>query len=106
MALLPGAAAAAGDPGLTDSLLYVYGMAAVRAHACSTAVPAFEGVIRRQREPAGADGAREGLGLCALGEGQPLGAAGKPAQAEDWVPPATAPGAPAQGGPGGVPGLG
>src|SRR2546427_7326428 len=31
MALLPGAAAAAGDPRLTDSLLYVYGMAAVRA---------------------------------------------------------------------------
>jgi len=49
MALLPGAAAAAGDPRMTDSLLFVYGMAAVRARACSTAVPVFEGVIRRQR---------------------------------------------------------
>jgi len=69
MALLPGAAAAAGDPRMTDSLLFVYGMAAVRARACSTAVPVFEGVIRRQREPAVAEGAREGLGLCALVEG-------------------------------------
>src|SRR5207248_768067 len=62
MALLPGAAAAASDPRMTDSLLFVYGMAAVRARACSTAVPVFEGIIRRQREPAVADGAREGLG--------------------------------------------
>ena len=88
-------AAAAADPRLTDSLLYVYGMAAVRAHACSTAVPVFEGVIRRQREPVVADGAREGLGLCALVEGQRLVAAGKPAEAEDWFRRATAPGAPA-----------
>src|SRR6202007_2168581 len=84
MALLPAAAAAAGDPRMTDSLLFVYGMAAVRARACSTAVPVFEGVIRRPREPAVADGAREGLGLCALVEGQRLVAAGKPADAEDW----------------------
>ena len=79
---------------MTDSLLFVYGMAAVRARDCSTAVPVFEGVIRRQREPAVADGAREGLGLCALVEGQRLVAAGKPADAEDWFRRATAPGAP------------
>jgi len=96
MALLPGAAAAAGDPRMTDSLLFVYGMAAVRARACSTAVPVFEGVIRRQRDPAVAEGAREGLGLCALVEGQRLVAAGKPAEAEDWFRRATAPGAPAE----------
>src|SRR5256714_1724819 len=84
MALLPGAAAAASDPRMTDSLLFVYGMVAVRARACSTAVPVFEGVIRRQREPAVADGAREGLGLCALVEGQRLVAPGKPPEAEDW----------------------
>ena len=70
-------------------------MVAVRVRACSTAVPVFEGVIRRQREPAVADGAREGLGLCALVEGQRLVAAGKPADAEDWFRRATAPGAPA-----------
>lgn len=95
LALLPSAAAAASDARSADSLLYVYGMAAVRARACSTAVPVFEGVIRRQREPAVADGAREGLGLCALVEGQRLLAGGKPADAEDWFRRATAPGAPA-----------
>src|SRR5438270_156609 len=95
MALLPGAAAAAGDPRMTDSLLFVYGMAAVRARACSTAVSVFEGIIRRQREPAVADGAREGLGLCALVEGQRLVAAGKPTEAEDWFRRAAAPRGPA-----------
>ncbi|HYK83551.1 MAG TPA: tetratricopeptide repeat protein, partial [Gemmatimonadales bacterium] len=82
------------DARTADSLLYVYGMAAVRARACSTAVPVFEGVLRRQREPAVADGAREGLGLCALAEGQRLLDSGKPAAAEEWFRRATAPGAP------------
>lgn len=95
LALLPSAVAAAGDGRSADSLLYAYGMAAVRARACSTAVPVFEAVIRRQREPAVADGAREGLGLCALVEGQRLLANGKPVDAEDWFRRATAPGAPA-----------
>src|SRR5207249_247694 len=94
LALLPSAVAAAGSGRTADSLLFVYGMAAVRAHACSTAVPAFESVIRRQREPAIAEGAREGLGLCALIEGQRLLAAGKPADAEDWFRRASAPGSP------------
>lgn len=95
MALLPAAAAAAGDARIADSLLYVYGMSAVRARDCATAVPVFEGVIRRQREPAVADGAREGMGLCSLVEGQRLLDGGKPAEAEDWFRRATAPGAPA-----------
>lgn len=95
MALLPAAAAAAGDARMADSLLYVYGMSAVRARDCATAVPVFEGVIRRQREPAVADGAREGLGLCSLVEGQRLLDGGKPADAEAWFRRATAPGAPA-----------
>ena len=69
-------------------------MAAVRARACSTAVPVFEGVLRRQREPAVLEGAREGLGLCALAEGQRLLVDGRPADAEDWFRRATAPGAP------------
>jgi len=94
LALLPSAAAAAGDARTADSLLYVYGMAAVRARACSTAVPVFEGVLRRQREPAVLEGAREGLGLCALAEGQRLLVDGRPADAEDWFRRATAPGAP------------
>jgi len=95
MALLPAAAAAAGDARIADSLLFVYGMSAVRARDCATAVPVFEGVIRRQREPAVADGAREGMGLCSLVEGQRLLDGGKPAEAEDWFRRATSPGAPA-----------
>jgi tetratricopeptide (TPR) repeat protein len=95
MALLPAAAAAAGDARIADSLLFVYGMSAVRARDCATAVPVFEGVIRRQREPAVADGAREGMGLCSLVEGQRLLDGGKPGEAEDWFRRATAPGAPA-----------
>ena len=95
MALLPGAVVAAGDGRMADSLLFVYGMAAVRARDCVTAVPAFEGVIRRQREPAVADRAREGLGLCSLVEGQRLLDSGKLGEAEDWFRRATAPGAPA-----------
>src|SRR5438046_7738462 len=96
MALLPGAVAAAADARMADSLLFVYGMAAVRARDCATAVPAFEGVIRRQREPAVADRAREGLGWCSLVEGQRLLEKGKPAEAGDWFRRATAPGAPAE----------
>jgi tetratricopeptide (TPR) repeat protein len=94
LALLPGAAAAAADARSADSLLFVYGMAAVRARDCATAVPVFEGVIRRQREPAVADRAREGLGLCALVQGQRLLESGKPTEAEAWFRRATAPGAP------------
>ena len=86
--------AAAGNARSADSLLFVYGMAAVRARACSTAVPAFESVIRRQHEPAVTEGAREGLGLCALVEGQRLLADGKPTEAEDWFRRASAPGSP------------
>ena len=80
---------------MADSLLFVYGMAAVRARDCAAAVPAFEGVIRRQREPAVADRAREGLGLCSLVQGQQLLEKGKPSEAEDWFRRATAPGSPA-----------
>jgi tetratricopeptide (TPR) repeat protein len=94
LALLPSAVAATGDARSADSLLFVYGMAAVRAHACSTAVLAFEGVLRRQHEPMVTEGARAGLGLCALVEGQRLLDGGKPAEAEDWFRRATAPGAP------------
>ena len=94
LALLPSAVAAASDGRSADSLLFLYGMAAMRARACSTAVPVFEAVIRRQRAPVVVDGAREGLGLCALIAGQRLLDSGKPADAEDWFRRATAPGSP------------
>src|SRR3989475_5503633 len=69
-------------------------MAAGRARDCTTAVAAFEGVIRRQRAPAVQDAAREGISLCALIEGQRMLEAAKPADAESWFRRATAPGAP------------
>lgn len=94
LALLPTAVAAAPDGRSADSLLFVYGMMAVHARDCGTAVPVFEGVLRRQREPAITDGAREGLGLCALVEGQRALERGQPADAEGWFRRATAPGAP------------
>ena len=93
LALLPVAVAAAPDGRSADSLLFVYGMAAARARDCRTAVPVLEGVIRRHRESSVIDGAREGLSLCALREGQALLEQGKPADAESWFKRATAPGA-------------
>lgn len=92
LALLPVAVAAAADARSGDSLLYAYGLAAARARDCDTAVPAFEGVIRRQREPVVVEGAREGLGLCALIQGQGLLERGQPGDAESWFRRATAPG--------------
>lgn len=93
LALLPVAVASAPDGRSADSLLFVYGMTAARARDCLTAVPAMEGVIRRQRASSVIDGAREGLGWCALIEGQTLLTQGKPAEAESWFKRATAPGA-------------
>ena len=93
LALLPTAAAAAPDARSADSLLYVYGMVAVRARDCPTAVAVFEGVIRRNRAPEAIEAAREGLGLCALVEGQLALERGQPGVAEDWLRRATAPGA-------------
>ncbi|HEV8511242.1 MAG TPA: tetratricopeptide repeat protein [Gemmatimonadales bacterium] len=92
-ALLPVAAASAVDASRADSLLFVYGMTLVRVKDCNTAVRVFEGVIRRQRAVAVVESAREGLGLCALVEGQLALERGRPADAEDWFRRATAPGA-------------
>jgi tetratricopeptide (TPR) repeat protein len=93
LALLPVATAASGDPARADSLLFVYGMALVRVRDCSTAVPVFEGVIRRGHAPVVVEPAREGLGLCTLVEGQLALEQGRPADAEGWFRRATAPGA-------------
>jgi Tfp pilus assembly protein PilF len=50
-------------------------------------------VIRRQRAAAVVEQAREGLGLCALVEGQVALEQGRPLDAESWFRRATAPGA-------------
>lgn len=93
LAFLPTAVAAAPDGRSADSLLYVYAATAVRAQDCSTAVPLFESVIRRRREPDVVDAAREGLGHCTLLAGQRALEQGTPGIAEDWFRRATAPGA-------------
>ena len=93
LALLPVATAASADPARADSLLYLYGMALVRVRDCTTAVSVFEGVIWRKRAPVVVESAREGLGLCALVEGQLALEKGRPADADDWFRRATAPGA-------------
>jgi len=93
LALLPVATATSGDPVRADSLLYVWGMTLVRVRDCAVAVPVFEGVIRRGRAPVVVEPAREGLGLCALVEGQVALEKGRPADAENWFRRATAPGA-------------
>jgi tetratricopeptide (TPR) repeat protein len=92
-ALLPAAIAAAADDRSADSLLYVYGTVAVRARDCAVAVPAFEAVLRRGREPTVSDGAREGIGWCALLEGRRTLEAGRTEEAEEWFRRASAPGA-------------
>jgi tetratricopeptide (TPR) repeat protein len=93
LALLPVAAASAVDAARADSLLFAYGMTLVRVRDCGMAVRVFEGVIRRQRAAAVVESAREGLGLCALVEGQIALEKGRPADAEAWFRRATAPGA-------------
>lgn len=92
-ALLPMAIAAAGDGRSADSLLYLYGVAALRLKSCDTATAAFDAVLQRQRNPDVVDAAREGLAACALVTGQAFLAAGKPGDAESWLRRATAPGA-------------
>ncbi len=92
-ALLPVAAASAVDAARADSLLFVYGMTLARVRECSTAVRVFEGVVRRQRAVVVVESAREGLGLCALVEGQIALEQKRPADAEGWFRRATAPGA-------------
>ena len=92
MSLLPTAAAAAPDSRSADSLLFEYGMMAVRSKDCATALTVFEGVIRRNRAPQVTEAAREGVGLCALVEGQAALERGQPALAEDFFRRAAAPG--------------
>jgi len=93
LAYLPTAIATAPDAATADSLLYVYGEAAALAKDCATAAAVFEGVVRRQRQSAVQDAAREGMARCALMRGEAMLAAGHPADAEVWFQKASTPGA-------------
>lgn len=66
MSVLTYAAAAAPDARLLDSLMYTYATVLRQLGRCEKAVPVFESLLRRQREPAVVEAARAGLGYCAL----------------------------------------
>jgi tetratricopeptide (TPR) repeat protein len=81
--LLPYAAAGAPDAGRQDSLMFAYGSALQRAGHCNQAIPVFEGVARRQREPAVVQPAAQAMGHCGLALGRQALEAGQPDQAEE-----------------------
>lgn len=82
--VLPYAAAAAGDARYEDSLMYLYASALARFGRCEQAIPVFEAVARRQREPAVMLPALQGQSRCALSLGQRALDAGQAEQAEEW----------------------
>jgi hypothetical protein len=82
--VLPYAAAAAGDARREDSLMFVYASALERFGRCEQAVPVFEAVARRKREPAVTAPARRRLTSCALALGRQALDSGKAERAEEW----------------------
>jgi tetratricopeptide (TPR) repeat protein len=93
LAVLPYAAASAPDARLQDSLMYALGVATVRSAGCERAIGVFEGLLRRQREPAVLDDARRRLGACLIRLGQRDLDRGFPERAEQWFVRAVAGGA-------------
>lgn len=84
LTLLPYAAAAAPDARRQDSLMYVYGTLLAATGRCQDALPIFESLVRRQREPTALAGAQRAGASCALQLGRQALAAGQPSQAETW----------------------
>ena len=84
LSVLPYAAAAAGDARREDSLMYLYAAALQRFGRCEQAVPIFEAVARRRREPAVTAPAQRNLLVCALSLGQRSLDSGQAERAEEW----------------------
>jgi tetratricopeptide (TPR) repeat protein len=82
--VLPYAAAAAGDARREDSLMFVYASGLERFGRCEQAVPVFEAVARRNREPAVTSPARRRVTSCALSLGRMALDSGRAEQAEEW----------------------
>ena len=82
--VLPYAAAAAGDARREDSLMYLYAAGLARFGRCEQAVPVFEGVARRQRQPAVTAPAQRSLTSCALSLGRRALDSGQAERAEEW----------------------
>ena len=66
LSLLTYAAAGATDARRADSLMFVYASVLRQLGRCEEAVPVYESLMRRQREPAILDRARSGVGYCGL----------------------------------------
>lgn len=84
LAVLPFAAASAPDARAQDSLMYEYGRALVRSGRCEAALPVFESLVRREREPAVMEPAARLGASCALSLGRKALGEGQPGRAEDW----------------------
>jgi tetratricopeptide (TPR) repeat protein len=85
LSVLAYAAAAAPDARLLDSLMYTYAGVLRQLGRCEEAVPVFESLLRRQREPAVLESARNALGYCALTIAQQYhGDLQLPLSAEEW----------------------
>ena len=84
IAVLPVAAAAAPDARAQDSLVLQYARALGRAGRCQDAGQAYEGLVRRQRDPGVVRAAQQGLVQCALALGRQAIDSGRPQQAEEW----------------------
>lgn len=82
--VLPYAAAAAGDARREDSLMYLYASGMARFGRCDQAVPIFEAVARRRREPAVTGPAQRNLTSCALALGRQALDSGRAERAEEW----------------------
>jgi tetratricopeptide (TPR) repeat protein len=84
IAVLPFAAAAAPDARAQDSLVLQYARALGRAGECAQAVPVFEALVRRGREPAVARAAELGFLQCAVVVGRAAFERGAADEAESW----------------------
>jgi len=82
--VLPYAAAAAGDARREDSLMFVYALGLERFGRCEQAVPIFEAVARRKREPAITAPAQRRLTSCSLSLGRRALDSGQAERAEEW----------------------
>lgn len=84
LSVLPYAAAGAPDARAEDSLMYGYATALTRIGRCGDAMPVFEAVARRAREPALERPALQASGRCALTLGRQAMDGGQADQAEQW----------------------
>lgn len=84
LSLLLYAAAGAPDARTLDSLMFGYARVLRRVDRCEEAIPLFESLLRRRREPAVVPEAENGLAMCALSLGKDALDRNSPTQAEEW----------------------